>query len=143
VVFVANVANAGSVSPFIFSPNASGDATSQGSNATFAVQAVPMPVACTFDSMYVYPSIVPQSSGVGGSMTITLLIGTGTGGLTPATTALTTTATSGTYGSSASTTGNITGQSVAVTAGQLIAVQATGTGVTSGSDTISVSMHCK
>jgi hypothetical protein len=48
----------------------------------------------------------------------------------------------GTSGSVDSTPGNITGASVATSAGDVIAIQASGNGINNGTGSMSVSLHC-
>ncbi len=90
-----------------------------------------MPSACSFDSIYVNPSSIPAGLGSGGSITATLwknnLV----------------TALAATGNSTAPSAGNLTGAAVAVAAGDLIAINATGAGVTSGQGMIRVSVHCQ
>jgi len=120
------------VSSFYFSPNASGDATVGGTWVQYSQALVTVPTACTFDSLYVNASAVPSGLGVGGSITITLSVNN-------ALSALTITVNNG--GGSAA--GNITGGSVSVNAGDTIALQASGGGISSGQGTISSTLHCR
>jgi hypothetical protein len=129
-VFAANIINSATNGSFFFSPNASGDATIGGMWVTFAQNAIPMPVACTFDSLYVIPTAVGAGLGEGDTIIVTLY-------KNAAATALTVTTTS-----AAPAVGSLTGQSVAVAAGDLIALQASGAGTSSGSDAIAASLHC-
>jgi hypothetical protein len=119
-------------SGFFFSPNASGDATQSGNIILYNQALIPMPVACTFDSLYVYAGAVPYGLGGGGLMTITLWVNN-------AATALSVNVdnTNGTV------TANQTGASVPVNPGDTISLQANGDGVTNGSGTIATSLHCQ
>jgi hypothetical protein len=130
IVFAANIINSATDGSFFFSPNASGDATVGGEWITFAQNAIPMPVACTFDSLYVIPSAVGMGLGEGDVIVVTLYKNAVA---TPL--AVTTT-------SASPAVGSLTGQSVAVAAGDLIALQASGPGTSSGSDSIAASLHC-
>jgi hypothetical protein len=91
-----------------------------------------MPVACTFDSLYVYAAAVQFGLGGGGSITVTLWVNNAA---TPL--AVTVDNTSG------AATGNLTGASVSVNPGDTISLQASGNGVTSGSSTLATSLHCQ
>lgn len=119
-------------SGFFFSPNASGDATQSGNLILYNQALIPMPVACTFDSLYVYAGAVPYGLGGGGPITITLWVNN-------AATALSVNVdnTSGTV------TANQTGASVSVNPGDTISLQASGNGVTMGSGTLATSLHCQ
>jgi hypothetical protein len=90
-----------------------------------------MPHACTFDSIYVLPNQVQAGLGSGGAITVTLY-DNGTA-----------TALTASGSSSTGTAGNLTGQSVAAAAGDTIALQASGAGITTGQGTIGVSIHCQ
>jgi hypothetical protein len=128
--FAANVVNYATVSSFFFAPNASGDPTLGGNWSAFDQVSVPMPVACTFDSLFVIPSAVPQGYGGGDLITVTLH----KNGIP--------TSLSVTTNSAAPALGSATGQSVSTSPGDLIALQASGPGITAGGGTISASMHC-
>lgn len=130
IVFAANIINSATDGSFFFSPNASGDATVGGDWITFAQVAVPMPVGCAFDSLYVTASAVGIGLGEGGVITVTLYKNTVATALTVTTTSV------------VPAVNSITGQSVAVAAGDLIALEASGPGTSSGSDTIAASLHC-
>jgi len=121
-----------SPSGFFFSPNASGDATQSGNLILYNQALIPMPVACTFDSLYVYASAVPYSLGGGGPITITLWVNN-------AATALSVNVDN----TNGSATANQTGASISVHAGDTISLQASGDGVTSGSATLATSLHCQ
>jgi hypothetical protein len=131
LVFAANVLNTGTLPSFFFAPNASGDATVGGTWAAYNQVAVPVPTGCTFDSLYVVPSAVPAGLGAGDSITVTLYQNGNPTTLTV------------NVDSSSPSLVSLTGQSVAVLAGQTIALQASGAGITSGSNTISASLHCQ
>jgi hypothetical protein len=90
-----------------------------------------MPVACTFDSLYVIANAVQMGLGGGDVITVTLYRNS-------VATALTVTVTS-----AAPAVVSLTGQSVPIAAGDLIALLASGPGTTSGSDTIAASLHCQ
>jgi hypothetical protein len=90
-----------------------------------------MPVGCTFDLLYVNVSAIPANLGVGGAITVTLYKNG----------SATTMAASG--DSSVPSGGNAKGQSVSVIAGDLIALRATGAGVSTGQGTIQASLHCQ
>jgi hypothetical protein len=128
---MASVLNPSNVSSFYFSPNAAGDATLGGTYIAYAQVAPPIPFSCHFDSLYISPSQVQSGYGVGGAVTATLYI------------AGTATALTASGDSSVGTSGSITGQSVAVTAGQTVAVLASGAGLSTGQGIINVSMHCQ
>ena len=93
-----------------------------------------MPTACTFDSLYVAPSTVPGGEGTGGAITITLVT-SHAGTMTVSSLAVGANSSSGTAGSS-------TSGSVSVVAGDLVALQGTGAGFTSGTSTVGTSLHC-
>jgi hypothetical protein len=131
VTLMASVLNPSNAISFFFSPSAAGDATVGGTYTDYTQVAVPIPFSCSFDSMYIAPSQVPSGYGVGGVVTTTLYIAGSATALTAS------------GDSSAGTGGSITGQSVAVTAGQTIAVQASGAGLPIGQGIINVSMHCQ
>jgi hypothetical protein len=90
-----------------------------------------MPVSCSFNSMYVSPSAVPAGLGAGGTITATLYINGSATGLTASGSSLT------------PASGSMTGASVAVTAGQTVAIQASGAGLGTGQGIINVSLHCQ
>ncbi|MGD0682526.1 MAG: hypothetical protein ABR990_10775 [Terracidiphilus sp.] len=121
-----------SPSGFFFSPNASGDATQSGNLILYNQALIPMPVACTFDSLYVYASAVPYGLGGGGPITITLWVNN-------AATALSVNVDNTSGASSA----NQTGASVSVNPGDTISLLASGFGVTNGSATLATSLHCQ
>jgi hypothetical protein len=131
LAFAANILNTGTLPSFFFAPNASGDATVGGTWAAYGQIAVPMPTGCTFDSLYVVPSAVPAGLGAGGAITVTLYQNGNPTSLTV------------NVDSSNPSLVSLTGQTVAVLAGQTIALQASGAGMTSGSNTISASLHCQ
>ncbi|HTA43560.1 MAG TPA: hypothetical protein VK789_13995, partial [Bryobacteraceae bacterium] len=133
LAFTANVLNPATVASFFFQPNATGDATVGGNWTSFSQAAVPMPVACIFDSLYMSSSAVPPGLGGGGVITVTLYVNSASNA----------TALTASGNSTGPTGGSITGQSVSVNAGDLIALQASGAGIFSGSNTISVSIHCQ
>jgi hypothetical protein len=109
---------------------------------SFIQTGVPMPVACTFDSIYIQPGTVGSGLGSGGSLTVTLWTSAGGTG-TPTATALTVSGTEGDVNpGTAAVAGNLTGASVSVAAGDVIAVFASGGGVDNGAGPLSVSMHC-
>jgi hypothetical protein len=87
-----------------------------------------MPVACTFDSLYVMPGEMVNG---GGSITVTLYKNS-----VPTVLSVTTSAGSAALGSPA-------GQLVEAVAGDLIALQASGTGLSTGSSAIKSSLHCR
>ncbi len=91
-----------------------------------------MPVACTFDSLYVYASAVPYGLGGGGPITIALWVNN-------AATALSVNVDN----TNGSVMANQTGASVSVHPGDTISLQASGDGVTNGSATIATSLHCQ
>jgi collagen type I alpha len=132
LVFAANVLNPGTTSSFYFSPTASGDATIGGNWVAYDQALITMPVACTVDSLYVNASAVPFGLGVGGSITATLWVNNSASSL-----AVTV------DNSSGAGTGNVTGATVSVGAGQTISIQATGAGVSAGSGIIATSLHCQ
>jgi len=135
-VFTANIYNT-TASNFYFPPNASGDPTVGGNLTTFAQTGVPMPVACTFDSIYLQPGTVGANLGSGGSLTVTLY-------KNAAATALTVTGTEGSVNPAVSpVANNLVGASVSVSAGDVISLYASGPGVNNGTGPLSVSMHCK
>jgi hypothetical protein len=129
-VFAANIVNDNLPTFLFFPPNGSGDPSVGGTWTTFSQMSIPMPVACTFDTLYVSFSTVPQGMGGGSAITVTLFKN---GAPTPL-------AASG--DSLVPTPGHITGGSVSVVPGDLIALEATGVGVSSGASTISASLHC-
>jgi hypothetical protein len=144
MIFTAVVFNSAE-GPFFFPPTASGDPSAgEGNNGaySFATMAVPLPVACTFDSMYVNPQVVPAGEGGGGAISVTLYTGMANDA-SPTATALTVNAISGTQGVTPATPGSITGQSVGVSAGTYIALYLAGSGLTNGEWFTSVSMHCQ
>jgi uncharacterized protein (TIGR03437 family) len=132
LAFAANVLNPGVNSSFYFSPTASGDATIGGNWVSYDQALITMPVACTFDSLYVNASAVPFGLGVGGSITTTLWVNNSASAL-----AVTV------DNSSGAGTGHTTGASVAVSQGQTISLQATGAGIPAGSSIIATSLHCQ
>ena len=132
-IFTASIVNPqtpDAVTPFYFSPTASGDPTYGGDWTTFAQVAVPMPMACTFDTLYVNPTAVPAGMGGGGSITVTLVTNGTPTALSVAGTTLTPALVSATG-------------SVSVVAGDLVALQGTGVGFQFGVSTIGTSLHCK
>jgi hypothetical protein len=128
--FAASVVNTANLSSFFFAPNASGDPTAGGTWAAFNQVSVPMPEACTFDSLFVIPGAVPIGLGGGDLITVTFY-------RNGAPTSLTVTT-----NSAAPALGSITGQSVLALPGDLIALLASGPGITAGSSTIRASLHC-
>ena len=131
VTLSASVLNPTNASSFFFSPNAAGDAT-QGGLVTLSSQvAMAMPFACNVDSMYLTPSLVLTGRGAGGPVTTTLYINGSASSI------------SITGDSSNGGTVSITGQSQHLNVGDLIAIQASGPGVTSGQGVINVSLHCQ
>jgi hypothetical protein len=140
-VFTANIYNSVQ-QDFYFPPSASGDPTAGGMLTSFVQTGVPMPVACTFDSIYVQPGTVGSGLGVGGSLTVTLWKSAGGTG-TPTATALTVSGTEGDVSPGTSpAAGSLTGASVSVAAGDVISIFASGGGVDNGAGPLSVSMHC-
>ena len=119
-------------SGFFFSPNATGDATQSGNLILYNQAQIPMPVACAFDSLYVYAGAVQYGLGGGGPITITLWVNN-------VATALSVNVDNTSGASSA----NQTGASVSVNPGDTIALLASGDGVTMGSSTIATSLHCQ
>jgi hypothetical protein len=129
---------------YFFAPNQSGDPAFYGATwydynnfATF------MPVACTFDSLYLAASQIGNYNGSSGSFTSPIIITLFRNG---SATALTQSITppSGTN----LVTASITGQSVAVSAGDTIAFQATSTSFSTNSTYIpfaqvQVTSHCQ
>jgi hypothetical protein len=91
-----------------------------------------MPVACTFDSLYVNAGAVPYGDGGGGPITITLWVN---GVASPLSVSV-----DNTNGAAA---GNQTGASVSVNPGDTIALAASGAGVTNGSGILATSLHCQ
>jgi collagen type VII alpha len=132
LAFAANVLNPGVNSSFYFSPTASGDATIGGNWVSYDQALITMPVACTFDSLYVNASAVPFGLGVGGSITATLWVNNSASTLSVTV-----------DNSSGAGTGHTTGASVAVSQGQTISLQATGAGIPVGSGIIATSLHCQ
>ena len=90
-----------------------------------------MPTGCTFDSMYVGTSAVPYGLGGGASFTVTLYKN-GSATLLAA---------SG--NSSIPSGGSNTSSTVSVLAGDTVALKASGDGISSGQNVISVSLHCR
>jgi hypothetical protein len=121
-----------SPSGYFFSPNASGDATQSGNLVLYSQASIPMPVACTFDSLYVCASAVPYGLGGGGPITITLWVN-------DAATALSVNVDN----TNGAATANQTGASVSVNPGDTISLLASGDGTTNGSGTIATSLHCQ
>jgi hypothetical protein len=141
-VFTANIYNTAQMD-FYFPPSASGDPTAGGALTSFVQTGVPMPVACTFDSIYVQPGTVGSGLGFGGAFTVTLWKSAGGTG-TPAATALTASGTEGSVSPAVSAVaGHLTGATVSVAAGDVIAIFASGGGVDNGAGPLSVSMHCQ
>jgi hypothetical protein len=132
LAFAANVLNPGTNSSFYFSPTASGDATIGGNWVSYDQALITMPVACTFDSLYVNASAVPSGLGVGGSITTTLWVNNLASSL-----AVTV------DNSAGAGTGNTTSGTVFVNAGQNISLQVTGAGISSGSGIVATSLHCQ
>jgi hypothetical protein len=133
LVYSAAILNSGALTPFFFPPNASGDPTVGGNWILYSQALIPVPVACTFDSLYVNASAVPYGMGGGGTpITITLWVNN-------VATALTVSV-DNTLGAAA---GNMTGASVAVNSGDTISLQASGAGLGTGAEIISTSLHCK
>jgi len=134
LVFAAAFLYPMAVSPsgFFFSPNATGDATQSGNLILYSQALIPMPVACTFDSLYVYASAVPYGLGGGGPITITLWVNN-------AATALSVNVDN----TNGAVTANQTGASISVNPGDTISLLASGDGVTNGSATIATSLHCQ
>jgi len=131
LVFAAAVLNPTTDQSFFFSPNASGDATVGGNWTLYSQVLIPIPVACTFDSLYAHADAVQYGLGGGGPITITLWVNN------------TATALSVTIdNTSGAAAGNHTGASVSVNPGDTIALQATGDGVSNGQEVIATSLHC-
>ncbi len=131
VTFAGNIINPATVGQFYFAPNASGDATVGGTWIALSQAQISMPKACSFDSIYVLPSQIPPGLGAGGTITVTLYQNGNPTALTAS-------------GNSATGAGgNLTGQSVAVSAGDALALLASGTGISTGEGTIGVSLHCQ
>jgi hypothetical protein len=128
MIFTASIVNP--MNTFYFSPTAFGDPTNGGAITTFAQAAVPMPVGCTFDKLYVSPSAVPNGQGLGGAIAITLY-------KNGAATTLTVS------GSSSSPALVSASGSVSVVAGDLIALQGSGAGINSGQSVMNTSLHCQ
>jgi hypothetical protein len=140
-VFTANIYNTAQTD-FYFPPTASGDPTAGGSLMTFVQTGVPMPVACTFDSIYLQPGTVGSGLGIGGALTVTLWTSAGGTG-TPTATALTASGTEGTVGDTSPVAGHLTGVGIPVAAGDVISIFVSGAGVENGTGPLSVSMHCQ
>jgi hypothetical protein len=141
-MFTANIYNA-TQTDFYFPPSASGDPTAGGALTSFVQTGVPMPAACTFDSIYVQPGTVGSGLGFGGDLTVTLWKSTGGTG-TPTATTLTASGTEGSASLAISpVAGNLTGASVSVAAGDVISIFASGGGIENGTGSLSVSMHCQ
>jgi hypothetical protein len=140
LLFAANVLNPGSADPqigFYFSPTASGDATVGGNWVLYSQASITMPVACTFDSLYVNAGAVPGGLGAGGQITVTLSVqplGSQNNSSTPMVVTV-----DNTNGPAA---GNLTNGSVSVGPGDTISLQATGAGISNGQEIISTSLHC-
>jgi collagen type VII alpha len=131
LVFAANVLNPGTTSSFYFSPTASGDATIGGNWVSYDQALITIPVACTFDSLYVNAGAVPAGLGVGGPITATLWVNNSASALSVTV-----------DNSSGAGTGHTTGATVGVGTGQTVSLQLTGAGVSAGSGIISTSLHC-
>jgi hypothetical protein len=130
LVFAANVQNPGFGEPFFFPPNGSGDTTVGGTWVNFDQVAIPMPVACTFDSLFLYQGPVPQGDGGDGPVTVTLYVNDVISDLTA---------------SSDPSTGPASGSGTGaapVVPGDLIALEATGDGLVAGVGMISATLHC-
>jgi hypothetical protein len=127
-VFTANIYNPQST--FFSSPNASGDPTNGGLITTAAQAGVPMPVACTFDKIYLSTNAVASGFGTGGAITVTMY----KNGLATALTS---------SGSNTNAAVSFATASVAVSAGDLISIYGSGVGFTTGQAPLSVSMHCQ
>ena len=119
-------------SGFFFSPNATGDATQSGNLVLYNQALIPMPVACTFDSLYVYAGAVQYGLGGGGPITITLWVNN-----------VATALSVNVDNTSGAVTANQTGASISVNPGDTISLLASGDGVTMGSSTIATSLHCQ
>jgi hypothetical protein len=140
-VFTANIYNSAQ-GDFYFPPSASGDSTASGALTSFAQTGVPMPVACTFDSIYLQPGTVGSGLGFGGTFTVTLWTSAGGTG-TPTATSLTVSGTEGSVSPAVSpVASHLTGASVSVAAGDVISILASGAGVDNGTGSLSVSTHC-
>ena len=141
MVFAAAVLNPTTVAYFYFPPNGSGDTTVGGNwgcpglsttdAQAYSQAAVPMPTSCVFDALYVSTSAVPYGLGGGDAFTITLYKNGSS------------TLLSASGDSSVPSGGSDTSHTVSVVAGDTIALKASGAGVTSGQNVISVSLHCK
>jgi hypothetical protein len=140
-VFTANIYNTAQAD-FYFPPSASGDPTASGMLTTFVQTGVPMPVNCTFDSIYLQPGTVGSGLGDGGTFSVTLWRSAGGTG-TPTATSLTVSGTEGSVSPAVSPVAHsLTGASVFVAAGDVISIFASGAGVDNGTGPLSVSMHC-
>jgi len=118
----------GSGSPF-FPINSSGDPTSGGTNASYSQNAVVIPIACTVNTLYVF-----QQASSGSSVTVTLFKSAGgTGSATG--TGLSVTASNG--------AGNHASGSVSVAAGDTLAYQVTGSGVSGLGTVLSTGLLCQ
>jgi hypothetical protein len=132
MIFAANILNTGESSSFYFAPTASGDPTVGGTYTLYGQALATMPVACTFDSLYVNASTVPAGLGGGGQIIITLWVNDATTALTVAV-----------DNTSAAGTGNMTGASIATNPGDTISLLASGTAIGGGSENIATSLHCQ
>jgi hypothetical protein len=131
LVFASNIINPTTLTSFFFPPNGSGDTTGGGNWGDYDKAAIPMPIGCTFDRLYLNLSSVPFGLGGGGPTTVTLWVnGIGTPLSASGDTTL------------GAATSNTTG-SVTVNAGDTIALEATGAGLGAGQGTINASLHCK
>jgi hypothetical protein len=107
-----------------------------------------MPVACSFDSIYVVPGTVGAGLGTGGPITVTLYVSSGgTGNPNATLLSLVGNIEAGPVMGDTSTpttalSASITGDNVSVSAGDSIAIQASGNGINNGTGSLSVSLHC-
>jgi hypothetical protein len=132
VTFSASVLNPSNIGTFFFSPNAAGDATIGGLLINYNQVAMSMPFACRVDSMYLTPSQVLMGHGAGGPITAQLYInGSGANPITV------------TGNSASASTVSVTGQAQPLNVGDMIAIQASGPGLTTGQGVLNVSMHCQ
>jgi hypothetical protein len=129
-VFLANIVNPSPNGNFYFSPTAFGDPSSGGMLTAVDQVGVPIPVACTFNTIYLSTTAVQAGYGTGGAITVTL-VKNGTTQVFSAT---------GSNAAAAVTSG--TG-SVSVAAGDLVALYGSGAGFGSGTASLSVSLQCQ
>jgi hypothetical protein len=141
MVFAASVLNPTTATYFYFPPSASGDSTAGGiwgcpspsttDSQAYSQAAIPMQTSCVFDAMYVSTSAVPYGFGGGDAFTITLYKNGSATSL------------SATGNSAGPSGGADTSHTVPVVAGDTIALQASGAGISSGQNVIGVSLHCR